>query len=78
MTEPKYINNIFIIKSIKLWALIVFILTLFYIGYTFFFESCINIDPYDQNKLEYLRNITPAYPPPLVNFMDPPNVFNIN
>ena len=29
------------------------------------------------SDLYTLRSETPAYPPPLVNFMDPPNVFDM-
>jgi hypothetical protein len=31
---------------------------------------------YDRDTKNYLRSMTVAHPPPLINFMDPPNIFS--
>lgn len=70
--------NKLLINCIKLWVILIVILTFLYITFLCICSSSININSFDQNKLEYLRSITPAYPPPLVSFMDPPNVFDVS
>ena len=54
---------------VKIWGLGILIITLLYLicvyyEYGFFVPSFC-----DENKKKFLKTITPAYPPPLVNFM---------
>lgn len=59
----------------KLWGICVFIITLIYI-----FILCVinkhNIKTFNDNEINrtILKSITPAYPPPLFNYTDSPNV----
>lgn len=61
---------------IKLLLICIVLLTIIYICYCYFTYDDYKISFYDGNKLNYLRSVTPAHPPPLANFMDPPSVFN--
>ena len=61
---------------IKLWVLGIILLTIVYFIYYYCIYDSYTLSFYDGNKLNYLRSMTPAHPPPLVNFMDPPSVFN--
>ena len=61
---------------IKYGTFAVFVITLIYIICIYYEYGFFTPSFFDNNKKEYLRSITHAYPPPLVNFMDPPNVFN--
>jgi len=57
-------------KLIKIWLLAVGIITFIYIiSYWFYYSNGVFVSFDDCNKNNILRNITHAYPPPLVNFM---------
>ena len=55
---------------IKLWTFVIIIITIVYIFIYLFWTDDYPYDP------RFIRSMTPAYPPPLINFMDPPNVFS--
>lgn len=64
-------------KYIKLWIVFVIIITTFYLLYLYTYGYTLDH--------EYMRRVTPAHPrflrkfaPPLINFNDPPNLFNKN
>lgn len=62
----------------KMWLFVIGIITLLYVFVTIFTSDTIFIDNNMQRyyQQQYVRNTaTPAYPPPLVNFIDPPNVY---
>lgn len=65
-----YNDNNHKFKIFKLWLGIVIILTLFYVMLSYLGFDDFSISQYDTNKYAYLRSITPAYPPPMVNFMN--------
>jgi hypothetical protein len=56
----------------KIWFIILILISLVY----FFSEMYFNPLNGIPSDTETLRSVTPSYPPPLVNFMDPPNVFS--
>lgn len=58
------------IKIFKLWLGIVIIITMFYAILSYLGFDDFSISSHDTNKYAYLRSITPAYPPPMVNFMN--------
>lgn len=57
---------------VKIWLTFLIIITFIYI----FSYALYDLDFDIPSDLRTLRSETPAYPPPLVNFMDPPNVFD--
>lgn len=59
---------------VKIWIIFLIIITFAYI-FTYTISNTYIDIPSD---LHTLRSETPAYPPPLANFMDPPNVFDKN
>jgi len=66
-------NNLY---YVKIWGFAVFIITIIY----FILLNIIKNDNiYTDNTNEinrmYIKSITPAYPPPLVNFNDGTNIF---
>jgi hypothetical protein len=63
-------------KYIKYWISGLLIISLIYMVYIYYEYGFFTPSFCDDKKKEYLRSITHAYPPPLVNFMDPPNIFN--
>jgi len=58
------------LKIFKLWLGIVIIITMFYITISYLWYDDLSLSNYDMNKYAYLRSFTPAYPPPLVNFIN--------
>ena len=59
-------------KLMKVWLSAIGIITLIYIiSYWFYYNNGVFISFDDTNKGTILRRVTSAYPPPLVNFMDP-------
>lgn len=56
-------------KYIKIWIIVIVIITMIFLLYDKYFDNY-NMPLYDIDKLNYLRTQTPAYPPPLVNFID--------
>jgi hypothetical protein len=66
------------LKSIKLWLILVGVITLLYSIYWYYNYDSYPVAFYDANRQRqvYLRNHTTAYPPPLTSFMDPPDMFN--
>lgn len=61
---------------IKIWIIAIILISLIYIAYVYFGYGGFDISYFDSQKREYLQSITPAHPPPLVHFMDPPNLFS--
>ncbi len=69
-------NNInYVPTYIKYWVLGIFIISLMYLIYIYYEYGFFIPSFCDDEKKEYLRSLTPAHPPPLVNFMDPPNIW---
>ena len=68
--------NIIKYKSIKLWMICVGILTLLYCIYYYSNYESFSVAYFDKSRQDYLRSHTPAHPPPLGNFMDPPDIFS--
>lgn len=62
-------------KFLIIWVVVVMIITIIYFGYWYFNYEFHPVAYYDINRQKYLRNNTPVHPPPLVNFMDPPDTF---
>ena len=70
-------NESIILKSLKLWLYASIILTIGYLLCTILLDNTFSIDTMSDSQRQYIRSITPAYPPPLVNFMDPVDVFKM-
>jgi hypothetical protein len=70
-------------KLIKIWAYIIVFITVIYLLYSMTFESDflngVDFETFNdiKSKREYLKSITPNYPPPLTNFMEPADVFKL-
>jgi hypothetical protein len=56
-------------KYIKIWIIVVTIVTIIFLIYNQFCDNS-DMPVYDIDKINYLRTHTPAYPPPLINFID--------
>lgn len=65
-----YKQETFKSKCLKLWVLAFIIITCIY-GCCIMFYG-FSFDTFSNENKNYLRTITPAYPPPLFNFMDIP------
>lgn len=65
-----------IYKVLKNWAIVVLICTIIYFSYWHYVYGVFPVSYYSRDRQTFLRNNTTALPPPLVNFMDPPSVFN--
>ena len=64
---------------IKLWCASVFIITcIYFLILNILKSNSINSSHLNEMNRLYLKSITPAYPPPLFNFGDSPNVLKIN
>jgi hypothetical protein len=65
------INN----KYIKIWLICFLIITVVYFLCLFIMKDH-NLSTYELNNINrtYLKSVTPAYPPPLFNFGDSPQV----
>ncbi len=63
-------------KFLKIWVGTVIIITIIYFIYWYFYYDVYPVSYYSSRRQSYLRNHTSAYPPPLVNFMDVPDVSN--
>lgn len=70
-------------KLIKIWAYVVIFSTIIYLLYNMICESDfvngVDFETFSdiKSKREYLKSITPHYPPPLTNFMEPADVFKL-
>ena len=56
-------------KYVKKWAIIIFIITILFVIYDQVFDDY-TLSKKTKEQLTFLRNSTPAYPPPLINFID--------
>lgn len=63
-------------KFLKMWIIAIIAITLIYFIYWYMNYEMHPVAYYNINRQNYLRTTTPAYPPPLVNFMDVPDVWN--
>lgn len=86
--NPRYIEPLWY-RYLKIWLIVIVVLVIIFS--LFYFLTCGSYDNYDMvvydstnqnidffnsNRREYLKSITPAHPPPLVNFMDGPNLMS--
>lgn len=69
-------NQILVYNSLKIWCGLILLLTMFYLLYNYLRDDYI-MEILRDNKIECLKTITPKYPPPLLNFIEPQNVLNV-
>jgi hypothetical protein len=72
----KNINMNILYKTIKIWIILFLIITIILGYYSYCINEYLPIN-YNLNKISFLRKNTSSYPPPLINFFDPPDVFTI-
>ena len=71
-----FIENRIMVRYFKYWVIAFFILTLIFGMIYFILNDGVDNDvlpsntPFNDIALQMIRNETPAYPPPLFNFMD--------
>lgn len=63
-------------ESFKIWCGLILILTLFYILYNYLRDDYI-MEILRDHKVKCLKTITPKYPPPLLNFVDPSDYVSV-
>lgn len=57
-------------KLLKIWVGLTCIVTLIYLAYWYFNYEFYPIAYLDKKRLKFLRENTPAHPPPLISFID--------
>ena len=62
-------NNKLKFKALKIWVGLIVIITMIYVMISFLGYDYYEQSDFDIRGRKYLRTITPAYPPPLVNFI---------
>jgi hypothetical protein len=74
-------NNYVWYEIFKKWLFFVLIATFLYILILIIFYddtdyNGLNVDVFTNQRNDYLKAMTPAFPPPMVNFMDNSKVLN--
>lgn len=62
-------------KVLKIWLIIVIVVTIVYCLYWYLNYDIYPVSYYNIERQNFLRSNTSAHPPPLINFLDPPDVF---
>lgn len=63
-------------NSLKIWCGLIIFVTLLYFLYNYLRDDYI-MEILRDHKVECLKTITPNYPPPLLNFVEPRNVISV-
>jgi hypothetical protein len=74
--DNKKENKTLIYNSLKIWCGLIIFVTILYFLYNYFRDDYI-MEILRDHKVECLKTITPNYPPPLLNFIEPQNVLNV-
>lgn len=69
-------KQVLIYNSLKLWCGLILLVTLLYLLYNYLRDDYI-MEILRDHKVECLKTITPNYPPPLLNFVEPQNVISV-
>lgn len=69
-------KQVLIYNSLKIWCGLIILVTLLYFLYNYLRDDYI-MEILRDHKVECLKTITPKYPPPLLNFVEPQNVISV-
>lgn len=63
-------NNIFISKYLKIWLILMIVITCCYLFCQIIIAENFSIYTMNDTNRKIIRQMTPKYPPPLLNFMN--------
>lgn len=69
-------KQVLVYNSLKLWCGLILLVTVLYFLYNYLRDDYI-MEILRDHKVECLKTITPNYPPPLLNFVEPQNVISV-
>lgn len=56
-------------KYLKIWMIAIIIITILFYIYTNSNQQTYELTSIDKDKINFIKNTIPSYPPPLLNFM---------